>query len=410
MEIGRRLALGNVAGAIHPHEEERHAARIRPLQRRQAVADGLEADAEAPAEAVDVVAQLLRRGQEAAVGQHQCAGEVVGQADARQHPGLVAAERRLGGDAVDVLPRLQKSELGRHLESLLAGFEQRRQAQHARHRIERTQRAVLVALFAKAGVVAHHAHAMHVRQPRRQPGSDVARLQRPGIEQALGEIIQFGDVVVPGVEEIAHFLVRHRWRTDDRAAILTQAGGKRIDTLLGLPAAPVERDQGAADGRHAGGQLADVGQRHRFVQHRAERAAAEHFAQVGDQPSLVVIGKALHIHVQCSADLQQHLHGERTLVLFDLIQVAGRNLQRPRQRHLGQSALFAQPAQTRAHEGLFHAGSDNKAPLIRKIRKPGLINSQKYTKSIAYITFLLHIFANHRRTTPFASERLQPRQ
>jgi hypothetical protein len=41
--------------------------------------------------------------------------------------------------------------------------------------------------------------------------------------------------------------------------------------------------------------------------------------------------------------------------LLQLVQVTGRQVQRPRQRNLGHAALFAQAAQAHAHEGFFHS-------------------------------------------------------
>ena len=92
---------------------------------------------------------------------------------------------------------------------------------------------------------------------------------------------------------------------------------------------------------------------------------------------LVVFGELLHVHAQRLADFEQHGHGERALVLFDLVQVAGRDAQRVRQSCLRQAALGAQTAQLQAHEGFFHDPDDAPcgAAEIRNIRKrPGIFH------------------------------------
>ena len=61
----RTRSLGDVAGIVDAQHEERHAARIGPLQRGQAMADLLEAGIEALRQHVHVVAQRLRGGVEA---------------------------------------------------------------------------------------------------------------------------------------------------------------------------------------------------------------------------------------------------------------------------------------------------------------------------------------------------------
>src|SRR5258705_11059771 len=60
MEIGSRLALRYVSGAIDADEEERHAPRIVALQGAQPMAYRLKANAEPVTEQFDVVTALLR--------------------------------------------------------------------------------------------------------------------------------------------------------------------------------------------------------------------------------------------------------------------------------------------------------------------------------------------------------------
>mgnify|MGYP001544256388 CR=1 FL=1 len=127
VEVRRRLALGNVAGAVDPHEEERNTPRIGPLHRREPVAHGFEAHAEMLTEQADVVAQCLRFGQEAAIREQQGAGEVAGETDAGQCAGFVAAEALMVCERFDqvggVQPRDLRGELERPLARLDVGLE-----------------------------------------------------------------------------------------------------------------------------------------------------------------------------------------------------------------------------------------------------------------------------------------------
>ena len=84
MEIGGRVALGHVAGAVHADEEERQARRAAACQRTQAMADRSNPTPNWWPQQLDVIAAGLGRTQEAHVRHHQRAGEIIGQADARE--------------------------------------------------------------------------------------------------------------------------------------------------------------------------------------------------------------------------------------------------------------------------------------------------------------------------------------
>src|SRR5947208_12461098 len=92
MEIGRRLALRYVSGAIDADEEERHAPRMMALQGAQPVADRFKADAEQVTEQFDVVTTPLRLVEENGVRQNQRSGEIVRKPDAGEAARFVAGE------------------------------------------------------------------------------------------------------------------------------------------------------------------------------------------------------------------------------------------------------------------------------------------------------------------------------
>jgi hypothetical protein len=132
---------------VDAHEEERHAARAGPLERREPVRDGLEADAEAPPQQVDVVPQFFGGPEEPAVREDERAREVVREADPGQAARLVP--RQVGGvdfGADEVVARDEREVRG-ELERPLPGAQQGREPQDAGLGVEAALDAVLFARF-----------------------------------------------------------------------------------------------------------------------------------------------------------------------------------------------------------------------------------------------------------------------
>src|SRR5690606_20376970 len=111
MEVGRALSLRDVPRLVQSHEIERHAALARTLQRRETMADRLEADPESALQPLDVVARAARLRQELAVGQQQRAGEVVREGLARQ--------RLRGGIGETPLPDLRLQNVSMRQQGIL---------------------------------------------------------------------------------------------------------------------------------------------------------------------------------------------------------------------------------------------------------------------------------------------------
>ena len=113
---GASLFVARSKHEVDAHEVEEDARVPLPPQRRQAMADLLEAGAEAVREQLDVVADLARGAEEGLVGQQHRGREVVGERDPRQRARLGAAERRIVGDRIDQLALVQERDLVRELE------------------------------------------------------------------------------------------------------------------------------------------------------------------------------------------------------------------------------------------------------------------------------------------------------
>ena len=211
-----------------------------------------------------------------------------------------------------------------------------------------------------------------------------AGLQAPVGSAPLRGVVQLGNVVLAREEEVAHFFIGHG-RVVGRGALaapVVAQGGQAFERLA-VPL--VQRQQRARHGGHASGQLADFGERHSIARALPAHTCGQvgqHLAQAGDEARFVVVGEPLHVHAEHGVDLEQHRHGERALVLLQLVQVAGRQVQRTRQRHLGHAALFAQAAQAHAHEGFFHRFFRSAAaPFVRKLCKSQAPPSQSFANS-----------------------------
>jgi hypothetical protein len=239
---------------------------------------------------------------------------------------------------------LQQRELRGQLEGLLAGLQAARQAQHAAGGV--------VAALAVDGVVVggHHAHAVLLHEPQQQPFG-----QRPPWPRASAA--SFSAAMSSGSKWFWCAKKKSRTTSKGMGRLREKSprpspklGGHRSPALHGLLVAAVQREQRARHGGHLRGDLAQLGQGDGF----AAGVVGQRVAHAGDEACLFVFGELLHVDAERAADLQQHGHGERALVLLDLVEVAGRQAQRLRQRHLRQAALGAQLAQAHAHEGLAH--------------------------------------------------------
>ena len=125
------IALGDVPGRIDPQHEEGHALGVRAAERRQPVRDLLDIGAELRGQPVDRVAMLLGRAEELAVGHHDRAGGIIGEAHVQQAAAAgVGRPRRLEHPRDDRREFEQRQLVG-DAEGAVLGPQQRRQHQHA---------------------------------------------------------------------------------------------------------------------------------------------------------------------------------------------------------------------------------------------------------------------------------------
>jgi len=155
-------------------------------------------------------------------------------------------------------------------------------------------------------------------------------------EHLLGGGVEFADIVVAVVEEIPHFLERHRALGRQRR-LRRRVRAVGLQFLGGVPQAAIYGCQVATHLGHPGDQLLDL----RGADRAFGRRGGEDLGQVGHQPSVGIGGEVLRGQVEPLGEGKQHRHSDGTLVVLQLVDVAGRQVQRAGQRDLGESALLA---------------------------------------------------------------------
>ncbi|MNS83367.1 hypothetical protein D3C72_1171520 [compost metagenome] len=154
----------------------------------------------------------------------------------------------------------------------------------------------------------------------------------PGLPgQIFGCTVQRLKMVAMGKEEVAYRLKRHLpegpMHLDGNRSLLqlgtpvTQARGQRLQPLGIGQVTLVHGQQCLRQLRQPGCDLAQLRQRHSTFR---RRHGGHGIAQPGQQARLLVFGELLNVHAQHLVNLEQHRHGERALVLLDLVEIAGR--------------------------------------------------------------------------------------
>ena len=206
---------------------------------------------------------------------------------------------------------------------------------------------------------AQHGDAVEAAQPQLQRRHELGRVRRMGIRlvrlqlqvELLGLLVQQGQVLVARVEEFAHLFIRlHGDWGGVRGVAAVGVFRDHRQALLRRSDALVHAQQHARGRRQLLGQNAGFRQRHLVTTRHVGQGAA----QLAQLPRLRVLRELLQVDTEGRLQPQQHVHGERPLVVLDLVQIAGRYLERLRQRSLGQAALLAQCLQVRSHESLAH--------------------------------------------------------
>lgn len=296
------------------------------------MADGLEADAEAGLEQLDVVAELLGGAVEGGVRHEQGTGEVIGEADPGEACGLVGGEFTVGDQGVQQGAVFQQGELGGELEGALGLAEPGREQQETAVEVEPA------GIGGPLGVGGDDGDAVAGGEVFLQCVGGAACRARAEVGRcAFGHLVEGAEVVVVGVEEIPYFVVG--FGGEQGLAVL--GGGEGDDAFGGVPVAVVQGDEGTGHLRMVAGHVGGLLQRHRGP----ARLVTEGSAQLGGEALLVGLGEEFRVDAEDLRDAQQHGRGQRAAAVLDLVEVAGGEAQRAGQLHLVHPALAAQPPQ-----------------------------------------------------------------
>ncbi len=313
---GGALVLGDVAGLVHPHKVEGHAARAAALQGAQAVADRFKADLEALLQGLDVIAALARMAQKLAIGHQQGAGEIVGQALARERARLLIGQAAALDLLIHQLAVGQQGQLGRDLEGLLGVGQVGRDAQL-------TPACIVVAQLGGVGPLrrkrfAHDFDPVDSLHQLAQGRHALAGLQLPLLGQRLGGVVEQLEVVVAAVKEVARCLMR-QGRQMRVVLVAIKARDQLPVFLVQAQMLLVERDHDAGHGGHLLHHALDVGRRHVGL---ADRAIAKQGAQLRQQALVLLLREVRQVEVEHLAQLEQHRGRDRALVVLELADIA----------------------------------------------------------------------------------------
>ena len=221
---------------------------------------------------------------------------------------------------------------------------------------------------------AHHADAEPFRERTLERGHRVAVAVDADVRsERLGRDVQFVDVVVAVVKEVANFLVRHQR--------VGRVLGPHLHRLVEAQDPFVERAVGPVQGevltsqrRRRRGCHLEFGQRGR---RQAQAQVGAGLAQVGDQPGFLVAVELARADDEDPRERDQHPRGDGSLVGLDLRQIAGRKSQQLGAGVEGKVLAFAQGPDLGADKELLtHLQFRNFAE-VRKLIRPFLQASQR---------------------------------
>ena len=334
-------SFGDVAGIVDAQQEERHAPRVRPLQRGQAMAHLFEAGVEALRQHVDVVVQRLGRAVERLIGHHDSGGEIIRQRNAVEPPRRIVEGTGSVDDGVDAGAAFGEANLQRELEGAARAVDQFGDQQLPAMPVEPPQR------------LAHHVN-------RHDAGDDRMFFAQAGgerSEQLLGGDVQFvaqilrglfelRKIVAVGLDQIAHALDR----VGLEAGALVAVGHLRRHQRLAAAGLGIGGIQTLQVMSHTGAQFGEVAQLLLGQVDLAEQWIGEDLVQLGKEPVLIGGGEVAQIEVVGLGQPQQYLRRHRALVPLYQVDIARRNAQPLGDLGLRQPELLADPPEAGAHE------------------------------------------------------------
>ena len=197
-------------------------------------------------------------------------------------------------------------------------------------------------------------HTVHPGQPVGQLAGQLGAVHAHADGEVLGGGVEFVEIVLPLIEVVAHFLVRHRDRPA-AAAVGVPVLGRGRQLCGGQPVTPVQVDHRPGQRRMRADHVGDLGE----VDVDVHVAVHGDLAQFGDQSGVVLGGEERCVDTEHLGDSQQHGHRQRANVMLDLIEVTRRDLQHLGQCRLAEPAFAAKLSHPRADKRFRHVRQPN---------------------------------------------------
>ena len=168
------------------------------------------------------------------------------------------------------------------------------------------------------------------------------------VAQGFGGLLELGEIVAVGLEQVTHPLDRIGLESRIAAAV----GELGCDQRLAAARLGVGRVQPLQRVGHAGGQLGEVAQLLLRHVEPAEQRVGEHLVQLGEETLLVRGGEITQVEVIGLGQPEQKLRRDRTLVTLYQVDITGRNAETLRDLGLREVELLADAPEPWADEQL----------------------------------------------------------
>jgi hypothetical protein len=268
-----------------------------PPQRRQAMADLLEAGAEAMTEHLDVISLRSCRFEKRLIGHENRSGEIVRERDPGHALGF-ARDIRFAGDAIEHCPLREQAELVGDLKIPAAATECLRQREHSALGIETPQRPPHRADSFNADL-----DTLDVLKVADEAVIDVRERQAGAPPERLGAVFELGEVIPMMLNEIVDFFGGRTRPINPRDFVaFRQLHGQRVGRFLSRTVRVIERQDGARHGRRLHDEVAHVCRGDVVaVEHRI----AERFEQICGKASIRIGRERLQVELENLGQLDQ---------------------------------------------------------------------------------------------------------
>src|SRR5260221_3889091 len=353
----RGKSFRDVAGVIDAQQKERHAARVRPLQGSEAVADLLEPGIEALRQHVDVVAELLRGSMKGLIGHHDSSRKVICQRNPVQPAWGVVQRTGAADNGLKTAVAFGDPDLKRKLERASGSVDQ-----------FGDQQLPAMAIGPPQGLAhdidRHDAgdDRMLFAQPRCKRRKQAFGRHVQFVAQILRRLLELEDIIAVGLDQVADALDRIGLEAGAFVAIGELRGRHRLAAArLGIGGVePLQRMS------NPGAQFREIAQFLLWQVDLPEQRIGKDLVQLGKKPILVGGREIAQIEVIGFRQPEQDLRRHRALVALDQVDIARGNPETLGDLGLRQAQLLTDAPESGADKQLLSGvcGHDSLADLF----------------------------------------------